>query len=108
MNFVFGMQINIEVFYKLILSFWLCITKHVQSTQNKFAYTFNISRLRWCIKLIFFAHKQTQAFYISWKYHLGCLARYAQSIQKKFRISLQYLMDNVKDEVDFLPGKRFL
>ena len=26
MNFIFGMQISIEVFYKLILSFWLCIT----------------------------------------------------------------------------------
>ena len=37
MNFIFGMQINIEVFYKLILSFWMCITRHFQSTQNKFA-----------------------------------------------------------------------
>ena len=35
MNFTFGMQINIKVFLKLILSFWLCITRHAQSTQNK-------------------------------------------------------------------------
>ena len=34
MKFIFGIQINMEVFYKLILSFY----KHVQSTQNnKFA-----------------------------------------------------------------------
>ena len=45
MKFVFGMQINIEVFYKLILSFWVCPTRLAQSTQNKnFAYLCNISR----------------------------------------------------------------
>ena len=38
MKFFFGMQINIEVFYKLIVSLWVCITRHDQSTQNnKFA-----------------------------------------------------------------------
>ena len=31
-------SINIEVFYKVILSFWVCIAKLAQSTQNnKFA-----------------------------------------------------------------------
>ena len=48
MKFVFGMQINIEVFYKLILSFWVCPTRLAQSTQNKnFAYLCNISRSCW-------------------------------------------------------------
>ena len=37
-NFVFGKQINIEVFYKLILSFWVSVTRHAQSTQNNFTY----------------------------------------------------------------------
>ena len=36
MKFVFCMQINIEVFYKVILSFWVSVTRHAQSTQNKF------------------------------------------------------------------------
>ena len=45
MKFLFGMQINIEVFYNLILSFWVYVTRHVQSTQNKkFAYLCNMSR----------------------------------------------------------------
>ena len=35
MNFIFGMQINTEFFYKLILSFWVCVASHAQSTQNK-------------------------------------------------------------------------
>ena len=55
MKLIFDMQINIEVFYKLVLSFWVCVAKHAQSTQNN-----------------------------------------------KFAISLQYLKENVKDEVDFL------
>ena len=33
-----------------------------------------------------------------------CVAKHAQSTQNnKFAISLQYLKENVKDEVDFLP-----
>ena len=35
MKCIFGMQIIIEVFYKLISSFWVCVTRHAQSTQNK-------------------------------------------------------------------------
>ena len=31
----FGMQINMEVFYKLTLTFWVCLARQVQSTQNK-------------------------------------------------------------------------
>ena len=35
-KFIFGMQINIEVFYRLILSFWVCATRHSQSTRYVF------------------------------------------------------------------------
>ena len=41
MKFIFGMQINIEVFYKLILSIWVCVTRHVQSTQVFFFFPTN-------------------------------------------------------------------
>ena len=37
-NFIFGMQINIKVFYKLVLSCWICLTRHAKSIQYKFAY----------------------------------------------------------------------
>ena len=38
MTFIFSMQINREVFYKLILSFWVCVVSYAQNTQNnKFA-----------------------------------------------------------------------
>ena len=35
MTSIFGMQININVFYKLIVSFWICVARHAQITQNK-------------------------------------------------------------------------
>ena len=45
MKFIFGILINIKVFYKLIISFWVSVTRHVQSTQNKkFAYLQKIMR----------------------------------------------------------------
>ena len=35
-------QINTKVFYKLILSFWVCAARHAQSSQNKkFTYLCN-------------------------------------------------------------------
>ena len=35
MKFIFVMQINIEVLYKLILSFWVSIGRHAQSIKNQ-------------------------------------------------------------------------
>ena len=55
----FLLEINTKVFYKLIVSFWMCIARHAQGTQNN-----------------------------------------------KFAISLQYLKENVKDEVDFFPADK--
>ena len=38
LKLIFCLQINIKVFYKLILSLWVCVARHVQRTQNnKFA-----------------------------------------------------------------------
>ena len=102
MNFTFGMQINMEVFYKLILSFWLCITRHVQSTQNKFAYLCSISRKAWVMKLIFYLQINTKIFYNLIVSLWVCMTRHAQSTQNNnFIISLQYLKENVMDGVDF-------
>ena len=30
MEFIFSVQINREIFYKWILSFWMCVTRHAQ------------------------------------------------------------------------------
>ena len=95
-NFIFGIRI------KLILSFWLCIIRHVQGTQNKFAYLCNISKKAWVMKLIFCLQINTKIFYKLIVLLRVCVARHAQSTQNNtFTISLQYLKENVKDEVDF-------
>ena len=63
-KFIFCMLINIKViFYKLILSFLVSVTKHAQSTQNKFGYLCNISIKVWGIKLIFCLQINIKIFY---------------------------------------------
>ena len=108
MKFIFGMQINAKVLYKVITSFWVFVARHAQSTQNKkFAYLCNISRKTWGVKLVFYLQINTKVFHkliVSlWVY----VARHAQITQNnKFAICLQYLKKNVKDEVDFLPANK--
>ena len=106
MKFIFGMQINIEVSYKLILSFLVCVIRHAQSTQNKkFAYFSNISKKTWGLKNIFCLQIKP---IVSCKLVVSnwvCIARHTQSTQNnKFATSLQYLKENVKDKLNFFPA----
>ena len=108
MKCIFDMQISIIVFYNLLLSFWVCITRHGQSTQNeRFAYLCNFSRKIRVMKLIFSLEidmKVTCKLTVSlWV----CESRHAQSTQNnKFALSLEYLKKNMKDEVDFWPADK--
>ena len=87
---IFGLQINMKVFYKLIPSCWVCATSHAQSARNKMpAYLCNISRKAWRVKLIFCLQISTKVFYKLIVPLWVCLARHAQSSQShKFTISL--------------------
>ena len=114
MKLISGLQVNIEVFYKLIQSFRVCVTRHAQGTQNKFTYLCNISRKAWVMKLILLPADKHR---IKVLYKLivslwVCIAKHAKSTQYiKFTISLQYLKENWKNEVDFSPAdkrQRFL
>ena len=100
---------NYEVYFlhadkHWILSFWVSVTRHAQSTQNKFAYLCNISIKAWEMKLIFRLQINAKVFckiIVSfWVY----IARQAQSTKNnQFTRSFQYLKENMKDKVDFLP-----
>ena len=106
MKFIFGMEIAIKVFYKLILSCWVCITRHAQSTQISL-YICNVSRKIWGMKLIFCLQIKSKVFYRLIVSLWLCAVRHVQSIQNnKFAISLQYLKENAKDEVDFFPADK--
>ena len=90
MRFVSGMQINIEVFYKSILLFWVWVTRNARNTQNKkFVYLCNISRKTWEVKLISCLQINTKISYQLIASLWASVARHAQSTQKnKFAMSL--------------------
>ena len=99
----FSRWINIVIFYKLILSFWVCIARYVQSTQNKLAYFCNILRKISGMKLIFYLQINMKVFYklIVWLWVR--IPSHSQSAQNnKFAMSLQFLKKKRKNEVDFL------
>ena len=84
MNFTFDMQRNNKIICKLILSF--C----------------NITRKTWGMKLLFCLQIDTKVFCKVVVSFWVCISRLAQSTQNnKFAISLQYLKENGKNEVDF-------
>ena len=90
MKSIFGLQINIDVFYKLMLSFWVCATRHPQSTQNnKFVYLCNIPRKAWEVFWIFCLQINTKVFFKLTVSLWVSVARHAQSTRNdKFTISL--------------------
>ena len=62
MEVIFGMQINIKVFYKLVLSFYVCVVRHAKITQTKkFAYLCSKIRRQW--SWFFFLQKATKVLY---------------------------------------------
>ena len=102
------MQINIEVFYKFMLSLWMCIIKYAQSTQNKkFAYLCNFPRQLWRTKFIFCLQIPLEVFYKLIISFWLCIVSHARStLNDKFAISLQCLKENVKAEIYFFPANK--
>ena len=98
------MEINIEVFYKLILSFWVCVSSHVQSSQNKkFTYLCN-SPKNVGNKLYFLTTNKYENFLQIDNVNLDVHNLPSQiTLNNKFAISLQYPKENVKDEIDVFP-----
>ena len=88
MKLIFCMRLNIEVFCKVILSFWVRVTRHAESTQSKFAYLCNISIKAWEMKLIFCLQINLKVFHKMIVSLWVCIARQAQSSKNnQFTIS---------------------
>ena len=101
MKFILRMQINTEVFYNLILSFWVWVVRHAQSTQNKkFTYLCN-SLKNVGNEVNFLATNKHQNFLQIHSITLDVWSRPFPN--NKFAIYLQYLNENAKDDIDFLP-----
>ena len=86
----------------------MCIARHAQNTQNKnVVYFCNISQKTWRMKFNFCLQINTKVFHKLVVSLWVCIARHTQSAQcNKFAISLKYLRENMKVEVDFLPGDK--
>ena len=91
-----------------ILSFWVSVTRHGQSTRKKVAYLCNISiKAISPLKLSFCLQINTKVFYKRVVSLWEKLARQTQSTKNnQFTIYLQYLNENMKEEVDFLPADK--
>ena len=104
------MQINIKVFYKLILSFWVCAIRHAQITQNnKFPISLQYLKKELSDEVDFLhAGKHESLLQIDSMILMG-MVKHSQSCQNsKFAMSLQYLKKEVKDEVDFSHADKHL
>ena len=107
MKQLFCLQINTKVFYKVLVSFWVCVSRCVQSIQNnKFAITLQyIKENRKNEAVFLFADKHQTSLQID-TIILGT-ARHAKITQNnKFTISLQYLKKKMNDENDLLHAYR--
>ena len=104
MKFIFDLEINMEVFYMLMLSFWVCVTRHAQSTQNnQFAISLQYLKKDVSDELDFLhADKHKGLLQIDTMTLMEICRHYQKSQNNEFSMSLQYFKKEVRDEVDFL------
>ena len=103
-KYIFGMQINIKVFWKFIL---IILSMHNQACPNylnlKNCIYLQYLQKTWRMKLIFRLQINMKAFYKLMVTFWVFVTRQIQIYQNnKFTISFQYLRENMKEEVDFL------
>ena len=104
MKFIFGIEINMEVFYMLIRSLWVCVTRHAQSTQNnQFAIFLHYLKRDVSDELDFLHADKYKGLLQINTMTLMEIVRHSQNSQNnKFSMSLKYFKKEVRDEVDFL------
>ena len=108
MKWFFCLQINTKVFYKMILSFWVCATRVTQSTQNnKFAISSQYLKENGKNEVYFLLVDKHQKFLQIDTIILGVCGQACPNYQNnKFAISLQYLKKEVSVKVDFLHADK--
>ena len=90
---IFCLQINTKVFYKLIVSLWLCVARHAQSTLNiKFSISLQYLEREVRNGVHFLHADKHQSFYNLALSFLMEVVRHVQSTQnKRLVIFLQYI-----------------
>ena len=92
-----------KVFYKLIVTLWLGIVRHAQSTQNnKFAISLQYLEKEMSDQINFLhAYKHESLLRIDTIILIGMVKHFGGFQNNKFLMSLYYLKKEVRDEVDF-------
>ena len=104
MKLIFCLQMNVKGFFKLLLSFYVCVTRHTQITQDsKFAVSLQYLKKELSDEVDFLhADKHESLLQIDSMILMGIVKHSQSSQNSKFPISLQYLRKKVEGEVDFL------
>ena len=104
----FYMQKNIKDFFKLKLSFSLCVVKHAQITQNnKFAISLQYHKKEVNDEVDFLHTDKHENFLkIDAMIFDGDGQTFPKFPKLQFAMSLQYLKKEVSDEVDFLHADK--
>ena len=97
-----------QSFFKLLLSFYVCVARHPQITQNnKFAVSLQYLKKELSDEVDFLhADKHESLLQIDSMILMGMVKHSQSSQNSKFAMSLQYLKKEVKDEVDFLHADK--
>ena len=100
MKLIFCLQINAKIFYKLIVSRWVCIARHAQSTQNtKFNNIFVISK-----EVDFLPTDKCKSFLQVDSITLGLHSQACPKYPKHYVYNIFVISkENLKEEHDFLP-----
>ena len=104
MKLTFCLQINTNIFHKLIVSLWVWMARHAQSTQsNNFIISWQYLKENVKGAVEFFMLIIVRPFFKVILPFFMCVTRHAQiSENKKLAISQQYLKKEGNEEVDFL------
>ena len=111
------LEINIKGFFKLILSFRVCVARHAQITQNNKLLIFLQYLKKEVIDEVDFLHADKYQSFLQlsikvfYKVLLSLwmvMIKHSQSTQRnKFAISLQYLKKEVRNGVHFLHPDKY-
>ena len=104
MKFIFCMQTNIKVIYKIIVSLWVCVARHAQRTENN-KFTRYSQYLKENVKdeVDFLSIDKCRRFLQSETIILHVCGQAWQNYQNnKFAISLRHVKKEMGDVVEFL------
>ena len=105
----FSLLIIVKHFFKVILSFLMCVARHAQIIQNK-KFAISLIHLKGEVNdKVDFLHagKHENLLQIDSMILMEMVKHFQSSQNSKFTMSVQYLKKEVRDKVDFLHADKY-